>query len=590
MVAGGLPTVQVLLDDGTGTFPYDISNTARTGYSVSRGRQDEMSQVTAGQLTLTLDNTDGRFTPGSTVIASPSPIKVDQRIRVKVTANAVTLNRFAGYVQQWPVAWPDGSDLESLVTMLAADGQARAERWVFAQTFPEWVASSVGGSAYSLFPLDSGPYGTPTDANPTAPYALAQSAAGAPLTYALPIGTLGATTFTDASTFYTDPTGILSGGAGGTDAIGFVIQVNQAPAATFRVLSFNGKGPAVQAGTGFIGESFSGVYSTTNVADGLPHVVVWEYAAGKITVDGALVVTGGATLPASSFLTIGALSGTGSTMLLSCLHSGLAANAAAAYQAYVGWPGEAGTTRLTRVANLSNLPIGTLDPSLTNLAAMTQDGGQTAQGVFNDVAVAEMGLLFFDGGGNLTFHNRNRPALKTAPDITVAADVLDPGTAFTVDLQGILNYFEVTATGSGGKQIIRNTTSESTHGRYPGSATYAVQTDSEATDRGKWVVVTHAEPAPRVGSLTIDLLSLDAATQSSLLGAEPNTWIRVTGLPSQTPGGTTADLMVQGFSEALTKDSWSITFNVVNRSLYTALILDNATFGVLDSAVARLYV
>jgi hypothetical protein len=107
-------------------------------------------------------------------------------------------------------------------------------------------------------------------------------------------------------------------------------------------------------------------------------------------------------------------------------------------------------------------------------------------------------------------------------------------------------------------------------------------------DRGSWTVTTHAAPAPRVASLVVDLLGLDATTQADLLAAELDTWIRVTGLPSQTPGGTTADLVVQGFTEALMKDSWSISFNVVSKALTDCLVLDDPTRGILDAN--RLYV
>ena len=79
-----LPTLRVDLDDGTGSFPYDITGRvlAVNGYTITRGRDDWQDATNAGDLTLTLNNSDGRFTPGSTILDTPSPITVDQRIRV----------------------------------------------------------------------------------------------------------------------------------------------------------------------------------------------------------------------------------------------------------------------------------------------------------------------------------------------------------------------------------------------------------------------------------------------------------------------------------------------------------------------------
>ena len=117
-----LPTLTVLLDDGTGTFPFDITSKVlgTDGYQITKGRDDWQGGVTAGELRLTLDNSDGRFTPGSTILGTPSPIVVDQRIRLFENLIAGGFDetgfdvggfdpvyaRFTGYVKSWPVTWP----------------------------------------------------------------------------------------------------------------------------------------------------------------------------------------------------------------------------------------------------------------------------------------------------------------------------------------------------------------------------------------------------------------------------------------------------------------------------------------------------
>lgn len=60
----GLPNLEVLLDDGTGTWATDITDLVNltTGWSTTAGRTDEFSQAQAAQLQLVLDNADGYAT------------------------------------------------------------------------------------------------------------------------------------------------------------------------------------------------------------------------------------------------------------------------------------------------------------------------------------------------------------------------------------------------------------------------------------------------------------------------------------------------------------------------------------------------
>lgn len=597
----GLPTVQVLLDDGTGTFPYDLTNLGgksyvRIGHQINRGRQDELADVTPGQLqNLTLDNTDGRFTPGSTIIASPSPIKADARIRIKETANGTTVTRFTGYVQQWPVGWPSGGDTLSEVTVTATDAQARAERRPLKSVIQEEVRLDGPVAQYTL--------GEPAGA------ASAADSSGNQAPALTMVGTGTAVTFGTATGPGTDGLTAaqfsggqyLQGSVSQTVALTEVafltstanrrlISMYKADGSTFDILGIDASG------------HLTGPFSMTSsavVTDGAEHVggLRWTGSQVQLLLDGVVVASNVDTRAGSSaqIMFLGeppvggsAYSGTMAHVAFFTTDPGGARATAHATASLTGFDGESGTARLTRLAGYGGLPIGTLDSSLTNVP-FTDFTGQSLAQALRDVADGEFGLLFVDGSGNLTFHNRNRSPAKATPDVTITADMLDPGTGFQYDTQGLVNYFEATAKGTGVTQVARNTASETQHGRYPTSGTYLVQTDAEAIDRANWVVANHADPAPRLGSLTIDLLTLDTATQAALLAAEPNTWLRVTGLPSQTPGGTTADLVVQGFAETLTKDSWSITFNVISRSLVQAWILGDATYGVLDSTT-RLYV
>jgi hypothetical protein len=87
------------------------------------GRQYELSQPEAGELTITLDNHDGLFTPGNTA----SPLYPDVVLGTPIRASAYWQGFWYyvgfGYVERWPQQWPDLPQW-TVTTVLAADTMA----------------------------------------------------------------------------------------------------------------------------------------------------------------------------------------------------------------------------------------------------------------------------------------------------------------------------------------------------------------------------------------------------------------------------------------------------------------------------------
>lgn len=617
MVAGGLPTVQVLLDDGSGTFPYDISSKCRLSSetTTARGRSDEQSAVVAGTLTLTLNNTDGRFTPGSTTIASPSPIKTDAQIRVKETANAVTVTVFTGYVQSWPVAWPSGGQELSEVTVVATDAQARAERRVLRSVVEEEIMADSPAAYYTLGEPEGAVRAGDTSGGQEP--ALGIAGDGVPVTFgtATGPGTDGLTAASVAGgkflstslTFASAPTTLAIGfffTANGSPGTGLLARINAAGASGGPLLDINGSGKLL------ITDGSSTTTTTPVVNDGAVHhaFVVLTATSWSITVDGGTALTlgsvsgptmstsmqidfgGTAFVPPSGHTLFGVTNIVANLSHLAVFTSAPSAAriTAEATAGLTGFAGETDVARITRILGYAGILMGTTDTSLTNVP-FVDFTGQTAWQTAQDVVDAAMGVAYINGSGTCDFHNRQKVSLKTTPDLTIDANQLDPGTIFTTDMQGVVNYFEATAQSTGVAQVASDATSMTNHGRYPESKTYLVSTDGEALDRANWVVYTHKEPGPRVGTLVIDLLSMTAAVQATWLAVEPDYWIQVTGLPSQTPGGTTANLIVQGWSKTLVAGgdnaAWQSTLNVADKpTLYPSVwILGDSTYGVLGS-------
>jgi hypothetical protein len=595
---GRLPTVHVLLDDGTGTFPYDLTDMGgvsyvllREGLSLSRGRQDWQGGVTAGSLSLTLNNADGRFTPGSTIIASPSPIKVDQRIRVTETVNGTTFTRFTGYVKQWPVAWPATVSTWATVQVVATDAQARAERRVLRSVIEEEVLADGPRAYYTLAEPDTAT--TAADHSGTGSPALAMAGTGAAVSFGVsdagapnPADTVAA--FSGSTYLRADLGPVIPGAA----EIWFKTSTNDAQT---RPLLGVGYGLFLQSG--HLIATSSTTADAGAVADGVWHHAVIQ--GTDVYLDGVLATSNFFGFDASheSDLWVGGNSVPqypefiGSIAHVAIYSGALTGTQISNHHAAgsTRFAGESGTARIGRIARYGALTLATLDTSLTNVAA-ADFAGSSLWDQIQAVADAEFGVVFTDGSGKLTFQNRNRVAVKTTPDLTMDKSYVTPDVQPMHDDQQILNYIEATAVGTGVAQLARNTSSENLHGRYSDSKNYLVQTDAEALDRANWILSNFAEPTTRYGTLTVNLYAMPVATQALVLGAlEIGAWLQITDMPTQNTGGATVDLVVEGYSEQATASSWTLTLNVVSKYLFDALILGDSTRGVLDAGY-RLYV
>jgi hypothetical protein len=587
-----LPTVQVLLDDGTGTFPYDITSKVMLidGFSFTRGREDWQGGVTAGTFSLTLNNSDGRFSPGSTTIASPSPIKVDAQIRLKETINAVTYTRFTGYVKSWPVAWPATVSTFSTVQVTASDAQARAERRVLRSVVEEEILEDTPVAYYTL----SEPVGATSAGDTSGNQAPTLTQIGSGTAVVWGSGTGPGTDSLTAATFAGGQylTAALAATPG---AIEFWFSTTTNDATIRPIISTGGTTPLLAILSGQLYDP-----STHNnfgaVADGLVHHAF--LVGSTVYLDSVSAGTGTPPPAGNLSLQVGGIPAqTGfATFVGSVSHvavysgSPSATRVTAHYTAgTTGFAGESDTARLTRLAGYANITVGTLDTPLTNVAFIPIET-RSAWDCIQEVADAGVGVTYIDGTGSLVFHNRNRVPAKTTPDLTLAATYVVPDAQPTQDDQRILNYIEATAVGTSAAQVVNSSTSETSHGRYSDSKSYLVSTDAEALDRANWIIGNFAEPSTRFGTLTINLYKMDAATASSVIAAiDIDCWLQITGMPSQTPGGTTVDLVVESIAEQVTGSSWTLTCNVVAQSLFDVWILGDATAGVLGTTT-RLYV
>jgi hypothetical protein len=108
-----IPTLSVQMDlgdpSGTPTWSADLTPYVRF-WSTRRGSNRELNRVEAGTAIMRLNNRSGRFTPEDpSSIFYPNLLPM-RRVRIRATWNSVTYPIFAGFVESWPVGFPDVVD------------------------------------------------------------------------------------------------------------------------------------------------------------------------------------------------------------------------------------------------------------------------------------------------------------------------------------------------------------------------------------------------------------------------------------------------------------------------------------------------
>jgi hypothetical protein len=138
-----------LLLNGTWT---DISNYVyqRADIVIQRGKPNETTGMTPSSMTLTLNNRDGRFTPGNTSGAFYPFIGRNTQIRVSAQTTPIfsaLAYRFWGEVSEWPPAW-DNTGNDVYVQVTAAGWLRRLQQSAkIGSPLAQYIAGLTGAAA-----------------------------------------------------------------------------------------------------------------------------------------------------------------------------------------------------------------------------------------------------------------------------------------------------------------------------------------------------------------------------------------------------------------------------------------------------------
>ncbi|MFL1441814.1 hypothetical protein [Nocardiopsis protaetiae] len=222
-----------------------------------------------------------------------------------------------------------------------------------------------------------------------------------------------------------------------------------------------------------------------------------------------------------------------------------------------GWPGEEAVARVRRVAREQGVPVQIIG-ELEGSTAMGPQEREPLLDVLQDVADTDGGILYETTSGVLAYRPRRAMYSQRCHLDIEAGDGLQNPFVPVLDDQGLRN--DVTARRSDGGQVQATAPEHiAVHGEYSTSVTLAVASDAQLGEHASWRVHLGTTDGMRYPSLSPDL-----NTNSSLIpawaGLTLGDRVCVHGLPVQHPAGE-VDLLVQGYSETITPDTWVAVAN-----------------------------
>lgn len=583
------------------------------GISITYGRGDERSEADPNQLTLTLDNKDGRFTAGRAASPYYPNVKIGRPIRVTATPPGGTASvRFVGFVDEWPVEW-DGTDQYAKAAISATSRLARLGAQVELQTrlveevlatAPDyyWTLGDPAGSTRgqehleratlrvvtkSQQPITFGnATGPPTDGLTAAQWGA--QPIGGDHSYLEASELTPPTTALTLSAFFLTPSSTTLG-----DAWRLYTTGSDSPAIIVDWLGSGSEVCRVDIGGVSTGSMITGV----NFRDGTTrHLAVTMAESGSdvavtVHVDGVQVATGtavGTSLPDVTRLQVRGFRGEPDTVAAHvALHLRALAAAEVAEIAGAGFSGhvESAGARIERYARLAGVPAAEVSAEAGSVAdvADLDTGGITALEAMRKVEATEDGVLFDARDGTLTFHDRDRRySQASAFTLDATAQQVEGGLAPKLDRSALLN--DVTAATIDGTTTARavNQTSVDDYGPARESLELATTDAAEPLQAASWRVNTYAEPRARVPALAVNVTPLSGALQASLLAATVGTRFTVSNLPSQADA-TSKSFVVEGYVERIGPESYELAFNVSPAELWDVWTIEDPVLGQYDA-------
>lgn len=527
--------------------------------------------------------------------------------------------RFTGFVDRWPHAWANG--VLGRATITATDRFKLLDR---AASVTAPVSSAVEQEILTAAPLAFYPLTEPAGATEAGNY----SATTQPSLVIGQAGASGTIAFGDASGLggqgaRFDPVDSTNGkylvtsanlystvgGASGM-AIGLWVELDALLAGDNRLVylddgshtdyvqvSYNTTTNAL-AVTTVQGGTTASASGAVSIEDGTPHFIAVTLSIGgsamaiSAYVDGSLAVSGSPSWP--SLLTMKTLrrlwiGGISSAPTSSALLRGVLSHVAiwnrtlssgdvtTLWDARDALDGAPSGTWASLILGWAGVTKTDVDTGLSQLAGRP-DGSPLQQ--LKKVAKSEGGLFFIARDGTATFHDRGRRQRPSTVAITLTADQVGADLAFDYGDTLLINDVSVGRSDVSASTRVTDAASIAEYGTYAAQLDTLLYGDTQANDRGAFLLSRYAQPQVRVSQIAIEANS-QPSLWPSLLASEIDQRASVTGLPSSAPSSS-LELWVEGVQDVITDSSWTFTLDPSPASSTVALILDDPIFGLLD--------
>lgn len=578
------------------------------GVNLSRGRQDETGQVGAGAAMFTLNNRDGRFTPGNTSGAYYPNVKLRRPVQFR-DADGDPI--WTGYVEEWGEGWNNGK--QSFVRVRAADLMARlANRTLGAMMTEEQTYDAP----VLYFPLNDSEGATTAGDQST--YMRQALAVGS-------VGSGGSTLFGQAGGFAADtdtpvlvltrsdasngkyltqsynPLPELAAVAGVTlecyvylpvSVTGTVRVLELSKPATTDILALDLATNVPVAKVTIGGSTVTATASGGAINDGAwHHVAAWYDGTNvKVYVDGTATTAAAALgTVTSTVLSVGGTN-TGTTLANAWLSGVAVYNSAltgtritAHATARLGGTGETSLARFNRIVRLAIGSWAASSSAATPSATMSAQPftDQSASTLLYGVSDAEVSPVYISPAGLPVWRARSERTPSASPT-SISATVVDSSTGFSTSDQLVLNSLTLTRP-AGATVTVTDTASVTAYGKISESRSIYYDTDAQLSGAANYIVNSRSTPQVRTGALTVDLVTTEATvTSATLLALDIGSVLRVTSVPRGS--GSQVDVFVEGVNDYISPTAWRRTWNTSPLQIGGQVwLLGSATYSVLGS-------
>jgi hypothetical protein len=227
-----------------------------------------------------------------------------------------------------------------------------------------------------------------------------------------------------------------------------------------------------------------------------------------------------------------------------------------------------------------------LDDGTNTVGADVRDGTQSALDYLNLVTASEQGQLFMGKNGYVTFIDRAN--IYDVEDSPLFADDGSgiPYTGANIQYGTDLLYNQVTISSPlAGDAVGNNFASQEAYGISGQTIDTLIEGSTSLQNLADWWVSLYGDPEYRFEALQVSLDGLQGLDLAAVLALELGDPIEVTFTPNGVGSAITRYAQVIGIEHEARIDSHNVTFALSSLEAYAFLILDDASFGILDSNV-----